>query len=36
LYHCAMALGSIKEKMLQIETYGSNLETIKENKNGIN
>jgi len=36
LYHCAMALGSIKEKMLQIETYGSNLGTIKENKNGIN
>ena len=32
LYHCSMALGSIKEKMIQIETYGSNLETMKESK----
>jgi len=32
LYHCAMALGSVKEKLIQIETYGGNLETIKESK----
>ena len=34
LYHCAMALGSVKEKMLQIETYGTNLQAIKEKANG--
>jgi len=36
LYHCAMALGSVKEKMIQIETYGSNLEAMKERPNGVN
>jgi len=36
LYHCAMALGSVKEKMLQMETYGSNLQAMKENMNGAN
>ena len=28
MYHVAMGLGSVKEKLLQIETYGFNQETI--------
>ena len=32
LYSCAMALGSVKEKMIQIEQYGSNMQFIQSQK----
>lgn len=30
LYHCAMALGSVKDKLIQMETLGKNIPTLKE------
>ena len=32
LYATAMALGSVKEKMINIETYGKNVPIMKENE----
>ena len=32
LYHVAMALGSVKERLINVETYGFNQETIDYNK----
>ena len=38
LYATAMALGSVKEKMMQFETYGKNIPHLKQedNENEIN
>jgi len=36
LYHCAMALGSVKEKMIQFETYGKNIQNLQETKGSSN
>jgi len=32
LYSTAMALGSVKEKLVRIETYGNNVKYIQQNK----
>ena len=32
LYHVAMALGSVKERLINVETYGFDQETIDYNK----
>ena len=34
LYHVAMALGSVKEKLVGIETYGANIKFIKSQEEG--
>ena len=32
LYHTAMALGSVKEKLMQIETFGNNVKFLNKDK----
>lgn len=32
LYHTAMALGSVKEKLMQIETFGNNVKYLNKDK----
>ncbi len=34
LYHCALALGSVKAQLIQFETYGANAQYFKKNQEG--